>query len=41
MLICLACRFAIIDHTAHLKVCGELADMMMAKVIRTSPRLAW
>ena len=24
MLICLACRFAIIDHTAHLKVCGEL-----------------
>ena len=24
MLICIACRFAIIDHTAHLKVCGEL-----------------
>ena len=24
MLICIACRFAIIDHTAHLKVCNEI-----------------
>lgn len=31
MLICIACRFAIIDHTAHMEVCAELTDMMSSR----------